>query len=137
MRTMLTAFRRSLFIVMLLAAGVALQAAPAMANNALPAELAAFKKEAEEAFRSKNMETVRTVFHPDFKTDGRSLAQQIDYLSVYVPMFQNWELAIHGFAPDGELLKLDAEYKTGVGNFPETVHLKRHEGKWRFYGNQK
>jgi hypothetical protein len=103
----------------------------------LPDDVHAFKQEAEAAFRSKDMAKVRTVFHPEYLTDGRNVDQQMEYLATWVPVFVNWEMIVHGVTEEGPLVKLDAEYKTGFGNFPEQVYLKRIDGKWRFFGNRK
>lgn len=124
-------------IIMLCSLVAITQQAHASEAKKLPEDLQAFKQEAEAAFRSKDMTRVRSLFHPETKADGRNLDQHIEYLSMYVPMFSNWELAIESFREEGPIMILEVEYRTGVGIFPDTAHLKRVDGKWRFYGNRK
>ncbi len=110
------------------------QPAPPEELASLPDDIALFKKEAETAFRSRSMVNVETMFHPEFKGSTRTREQQLAWLSGFVPMFTSWSLVFFELEEKGDLMRAKIEYRTSMGSFPDEIVLKRHEGKWRFFG---
>lgn len=105
---------------------------------ALPAEVQRFKERAEVAWSKRDLEQIQlAIYHPEFREDGQSLKERLDFFASFVGMVSSWQLNVYDVQRQGETMVLDIDVKNNFGVFPGKIILKQAAGEWLSYGNQK
>ncbi|MGE5387044.1 MAG: alpha/beta fold hydrolase [Betaproteobacteria bacterium] len=104
----------------------------------LPPEVLAFKQRAEAAWAKRDVgEIQRAIYHPDFREDGQSLKERMEFIASFAGMISSWQLVVFDVKREGDILVVDSEIQNTFGNFPGVVRLKELNGVWLSYGNQR
>lgn len=104
----------------------------------VPAEFHVFAYQVREAFLAKDLDRFMSYFHPDFRTDGKNLAQQREYLRTEVfPFVSEWEYRIDEARIDGQRAFVKAHFVTEYGKLPGDSEMVLENGRWLWFGNRK
>lgn len=108
------------------------------ALTALTPDVRQFVDRVEAAWTHQDLNAIRALYHPECRTDGKNLDQIMAQIATYYAMISSWKTDIYAVepGPDG-LLNLDLEFRNNFGNYPMKAILKKVDGAWYFYGNQK
>jgi len=104
----------------------------------LPDDVRRFKERAEAAWAKSDINAVRhAIYHPQFRDDGQTLQQRLDSFAPWFSMNSHYKMLIYAIKPLNDGLILDVEIINSFGSFPNSLVMKKMDGEWYYYGNQK